>query len=745
LENKKDRKLLAVVFTDIAGFSSLTQKDESKALEFVSRYREIVKRITKSHRGEVIHFYGDGSLTVHTSTLDAVQCALAMQTELSNNPKIPVRVGIHFGEVVISGETVYGNAVNIASRIQNLASGHSILISGYVAKEIANQSGINTIYIGPEKVKNIKEAVDIYAISHTGLVIPSRQEVHDRNKSSKKTPYLISAVVAIAIILGLAFEYMQDYLPWSKGILDERILVIPFKNETGDKSLDEMSGFVAACIHNMMKTEEDIKLVSMRNIWADTLYRTFSLIPYPSISRMTNAENFIEGKFELVQDSMLSVSSVLVNGKTEEDIKQFPLQLVNMNDPIPGFTSLAQRIVGYLISADDQPLSMPTKDAYKAFIEALRVWKVNRYKDSRNLLLSAIEYDSTFIDAYYALLDTYTNVSEYEKADSVYEVIGERFKIETQTSNQKNNFYYYAAFLKGDYPAAFKYLENDYKEDKKELFTNTTTADVLLFFLNAPKQSLKVLNKIPFSKLDFELPDIRLRLTIGIQANYAIGKFKNALKLASLYPSNGMTRRQHKMRIRAFAGMNDTTAINKELAQIKLKYNADRFIIALHWASQQFRLQKDEALAEKYLRDAYSAIMEHDTKFPVKANVFYDMGLDREGLDHALFLYDYAPYYAPYASLVAQGYARIGAPDSARIYSQKIHSPEIRESSLGQSSYQEAIFYTVIGDYQSALIKLQSAIDEGLVFKENLGEFDPALMPLFELEEFQKIMHPLRK
>jgi len=745
LETLENRTLLSVVFTDIEGFSALTQKDERQALEFVKRYRKIITEFTETFRGDLIHFYGDGSLTTHRSAYDAVQCAIKMQSALSEDPQIPVRIGVHLGEVVFTDDTIYGNAVNIASRIQSLGSARTILISGSIAREMENQMDIETIFIGPEYVKNIKEPVDIYAISSTGLVIPSRNEVHERNKVRRKSPYIITVIIGIAIVFSLFSETLSNYLPWGNDILDARILVLPFTNETGDTTLDQFSMQAAISISSMLEDVEGIKLVSMHNIWGTRRFTSFGSLPYLDLSRTTSAENFISGQFAYENDSTIVISTALINGTTGNPIEKFPRQFVDRYNRAPGLYELGKRIIGYLISAEYHPLSPPNQDAFYAYNEARRVWGQNNYVDSRRYLLRAIAYDSTFLDAYFLLSDTYFNLSDFSQADSIFRDIEERFKTETINDRKRNEFYYYQALYKGDYRSAHKYVMNDYNRDKTELFTNTTAANYSLFFVNDPKLSIKILRKISFNDIDFEFPDNRLRITTGIQAYCSLGKYKKASKLASLYPSNGMTLRHHKMKIQIYAGLLDTGAINTELTSVKLNFTANDYVGMLYWAKQKFTLQGNNALADAYLRKTYRAVVDHNTTSDIKSKVFYDMGRLREGLDYALFLYQYAPYYAPYVALAGQGYALMGDQDSAVIYLDILRDTSIIEYSLGESHYQEACLLTFMGDYESALVRLGNAVNDGLIFYEDNAGFDPHLIPLFERPEFQKIIHPIGK
>src|SRR4051812_41388134 len=108
------RQLAAVMFTDIEGYSAIMQQDERKALALKDRHREILEKEHKRFDGRVVQYYGDGTLSVFHSAVLAVECGLAMQLSFRQHPDVPVRIGIHIGDIVIDSDSVYGDGVNLA-------------------------------------------------------------------------------------------------------------------------------------------------------------------------------------------------------------------------------------------------------------------------------------------------------------------------------------------------------------------------------------------------------------------------------------------------------------------------------------------------------------------------------------------------------------------------------------------------------------------------------------------------------
>lgn len=166
---KNQRHLAAVMFVDMVGYTALMQEDESRAIHLRTRKRRIVEAAVSGHQGRVIQYYGDGALVIFSSSYRAVKSAIQMQSQLQKQ-EIPVRIGIHLGEIVRDSEGVYGSAVNIASRIESLSLPGGILISDKVYDEIKNHAEIKTASVGTYGLKHVDRSVKIYAVKNQAVV-----------------------------------------------------------------------------------------------------------------------------------------------------------------------------------------------------------------------------------------------------------------------------------------------------------------------------------------------------------------------------------------------------------------------------------------------------------------------------------------------------------------------------------------------------------------------------------------------
>ncbi|MBL7700235.1 MAG: guanylate cyclase [Chitinophagaceae bacterium] len=176
------RRLVAILFADMTGYTALMQENEQLAREKRRQLKDALDHGIKNFNGTTLQFYGDGSLSIFNSAIEAVNSALYIQQELLKAPKVDVRIGIHTGDVIIDDANIYGDGVNFASRIESLALPGSILVSEKVYDEIKNQEGISAIELGYFELKNIKQPARVYAINNSGIVVPSRNAIKGKTK-----------------------------------------------------------------------------------------------------------------------------------------------------------------------------------------------------------------------------------------------------------------------------------------------------------------------------------------------------------------------------------------------------------------------------------------------------------------------------------------------------------------------------------------------------------------------------------
>ena len=156
------------MFTDMVGYTALMQIDERAAIDKRKRYAAALEANHDAGGGTIVQRLGDGSLSMFPNAIDAVRSAIGMQRELGAQD-VPVRIGINLGEVVVEGEEVYGEGVNIAVRLEGLAAPGSVCLSGTVRDHIGDRLPYAFEDMGEQKVKNIARPVRAYALRPDGV------------------------------------------------------------------------------------------------------------------------------------------------------------------------------------------------------------------------------------------------------------------------------------------------------------------------------------------------------------------------------------------------------------------------------------------------------------------------------------------------------------------------------------------------------------------------------------------------
>src|SRR5229473_3568392 len=170
-----ERKLTAILCADVFGYSRLMGEDEEATLRTLSSHRKLIDSLIEQHRGRFVNSAGDSVLAEFASVVNAVQCAVEIQTTLKGeNANLPperrmeFRIGVNLGDVMVDGEQIYGDGVNVAARLESLADPGGICISDTVHAQIKNKLALNYEDLGAQSVKNIAEPVRVLRIMLEG-------------------------------------------------------------------------------------------------------------------------------------------------------------------------------------------------------------------------------------------------------------------------------------------------------------------------------------------------------------------------------------------------------------------------------------------------------------------------------------------------------------------------------------------------------------------------------------------------
>ena len=257
---ESSRRLVAILFTDIVGSTAMMQDNEQTAVAVTRHYVDVLQETVISHNGEIVNDYGDGSLCIFSSATDATRCAVKMQQQLQSEPRVPLRIGLHVGEIFFENGKVFGDGVNVASRVQSLGIANSILFSSEICSKIKNQQEFKSILLGKFHFKNVTEPIEVHALANDGFAVPDKKKIEGKLK--EKAPFVkkifgVSLIVMLGIIALLLYNHYND-----KGFTGEKsIAVLPFENSGEPDSEEYISDGITQDIINSLSKISSLKKV----------------------------------------------------------------------------------------------------------------------------------------------------------------------------------------------------------------------------------------------------------------------------------------------------------------------------------------------------------------------------------------------------------------------------------------------------------------------------------------------------
>ena len=227
-----ERRLVAVMFTDMVGYTALMQADERAGLDKRDRYMRALESHHDASGGTIVQRLGDGSLSMFPSSLSAVLAAVAIQRELAAHD-VPVRIGVHLGDVIVEPERLTGDAVNIAARIESFAVPGGVMLSDTAYDQIKNRSDVGVVRLGRFRLKNVGRPVELYAVSADGIVVPDPGALEGKGERFASLPgnlpdptaALVGRAADVASLVELAREHRVVTITGPGGVGKTRIVI----------------------------------------------------------------------------------------------------------------------------------------------------------------------------------------------------------------------------------------------------------------------------------------------------------------------------------------------------------------------------------------------------------------------------------------------------------------------------------------------------------------------------------------
>lgn len=419
----EQRKLAAIMFADMTGYTAMMQEDEAHAKLLRIRQRQTLETLIPAHHGIIIQFFGDGTLSMFDSSADAVRCGIAIQIELQKEPSVNLRIGIHSGDVVYDSEGIYGDCVNLASRIESLSVPGAVLFSGKVYDEIKNQRDIQSASLGKFHLKNVKLPFEVFAAANEGLIMPSpahitgklSQESFSLTSLLKKRKVRLIGFVVFATIITLAIALFYSTTGKSTSFIDS-IAVLPLENLSGNPEQEYfVSGMQETLISELSKISS-LKVISRTS----TLQYKDTKKTMPDIAKELGVKALIEGSV-IREGDKVRITVQLIDGTTDKHIwtDKFDREL-------RGVLALHNEVAQKIAEAIKIKLSPQDKErlvvaravnprAYEFYLTGRHYWNqrtIKSYKQAIESFKKALEQDSSYAQAYAAMADCYILLGE---------------------------------------------------------------------------------------------------------------------------------------------------------------------------------------------------------------------------------------------------------------------------------------------------------------------------------------------
>lgn len=412
-----NKKQSVVFFSDIVGYTRLMGKDEDRAFALMKKNSEVHTQILSKFRGQIIKELGDGILATFETVPEAIQASIEIQKQVQKmDDDVRIRIGLHCGEIIFDHGDVFGDAVNLTSRIQGIGIPSCLLISEKVQDLIPADSEFNTLKLGPFHLKNVEQAVQLYAVTNKPCSIPKRSEIIQNINYQEKTPWKFWTVLSITFIL---LAYLIYSIFWNQNIWEKEksVAVLPFKNKLANSDQAFFAEGLTEDIISHVSKIGSIKVIDKLSVYEFEN----STVPFDSIAQILDVTTLLLGEVTWTGDR-IQISVQLVD---PIDNKNLWMETYNreVQDIFKIQTEIASRIANILNSSlSTQEISQITKEqttsfnAYQLFLEAKRLYdyynKDSLYK-SIAYYKEAIKIDPNYALAYSGLADSFSQMDYF--------------------------------------------------------------------------------------------------------------------------------------------------------------------------------------------------------------------------------------------------------------------------------------------------------------------------------------------
>jgi TolB-like protein/class 3 adenylate cyclase/Tfp pilus assembly protein PilF len=411
--DRLQRRIAAILAADVVGFSRLTGKDEEATLATLKAYREVTDTLIAIHSGRIFGSAGDSVIAEFASPVEAVRCATEIQLEIDRrNTDVPepsrmrFRIGINLGDVVVDGEDLLGDGVNVAARLEQLSPPGGVLVSGTVFDQLKGTLAVPLDYMGEQQVKNISVPVRTYSVRLDGV-----RRWHLQARRLRRWLPLVAGILVALLLLGGGFWWFRPTDIASAGL---SIAVLPFDDFSGDDRQARVAEAFTEDIITELARSRLLKVIARNSVES---YKD-KAVDVREVARDLRVSYVLEGSLEL-QPPRMRVTAQLIDAGTGAHIWTERYDR-SADDLFVVRDEILTRLVGTLIG-DDGPLwtewievskrrppgSLQAFDYLLLAQEPYRRRDKNGNAEARRLLEKAVELDPQLARAWNSLGNTH--------------------------------------------------------------------------------------------------------------------------------------------------------------------------------------------------------------------------------------------------------------------------------------------------------------------------------------------------
>jgi adenylate cyclase len=425
------RKLAAIFIADVKGYSRLMGEDEAATIQTLTVHQALIATFVHQYQGRVVSSPGDNVLAEFASVVDAVECAVAVQRELhARNSDLPVhrrmefRIGVNLGDVVVNGEQLYGDGVNVAARLESLAEGGGICISGSVYDQIKAKLGVAYEDMGLQAVKNIAEPVHVYRV-RTDWGVPASPVIQPKPGAGRS--WLRGGLVAVALLVllggGVSVWQLVSH-PFSLSqvmravpapallLADKRsVAVLPFVNMSSDPEQEYFSDGMTEDLITELSRLSGLFVIARNSVFT---FKGRAVRP-EQVSRELGVQYVIEGSVRKA-DNRIRITAQLIDASTGYHMwaQYYDRDLQNVfavQEEIARRITRAMKV--QLTKEEEKQMGRPytsSEVAWEYFMRGAELYRRFTPKDNahaRELFEKAIDLDPEFARAYANLAATH--------------------------------------------------------------------------------------------------------------------------------------------------------------------------------------------------------------------------------------------------------------------------------------------------------------------------------------------------